>query len=80
MAGETLDDSRWLANILGLLLRTIESGKSRPQASYWYKYVINCYLLLCDDFNEAHTYLPFHSLKPFGSVVLYLILLEVAKL
>jgi len=31
----------------------------QPQASYWYRFVINCCLLLCNNFSEALTYHPF---------------------
>jgi len=50
----------------------------QPQASYWYRFVINCCLLLCNNFNEALTYLPFFGLMSYEAVFLYFILLEMA--
>jgi len=57
----------------------IASENARPQASHWYRFVINYYFAVCNNFNDALTYLPFFSLKCCESVVLYIILLEVSR-
>jgi len=51
----------------------------QQQASYWYRFVINCFLLLCNNFNEVLAYLPFFSLKSCEAVISYFILSEVAR-
>ena len=51
----------------------------QPQTCYWYRFVIDCYLLLCNNFNEALTYLPFFNLKSCEAVISYFILSEVAR-
>jgi len=39
------------------------SAKPRPRASHWLIFVINCYLPLCNNFNDALTQLLFFSFK-----------------
>ena len=51
--------------------------KAQPLASHWKRFVVNSYVPLCNNFNGA-LILPF-SFKYFESVVLYIILLEVAR-
>jgi len=58
---------------------TIVSEKPRIQASHWYTFVTNCYLLLCNNFNDALTHLRFFSFKRCEYVVLHNILLEVTR-
>ena len=82
LADETLDDSLWLFTSntsISIDKGTIMSEKSLPQPSLWQRFVIKCYLLLCNNFSDALTYLPFFSFKCCGSVALYIILLEVAR-
>jgi len=57
----------------------LDPSLPQPQASYWYRFVINCYLLFCNNFNEALTYLLFFSLKSCEAVISYFILSEVAR-
>jgi len=40
---------------------------------------MNCFLLLCNRFNDGLTYFSIFSFKCWDSVVLYIILLEVAR-
>jgi len=40
---------------------------------------MNCFLLLCNGFNDGHTCFPIFSFKCCESVVLHIILLEVAR-
>jgi len=51
MADQTLDDS----TSTGIDKRTILSGKPRPRASHWNRFVVNCYVLLCNNFNDTLT-------------------------
>jgi len=51
--------------------------KAQPQASHWERFVVNSYVPLCNDFNDALIFL--FSFKYFEPVVLYIILLEVAR-
>ena len=53
------------------------SEKPQPQAIHWERFVVNSYVPLCNDFNDALIF-PF-SFEYFESVVLYIILLEVAR-
>ena len=79
MADETLNDSPWLAPLnTGIGKGTMVSEKPRPQASHLYRFVIS-YLLLCNNFYDALTYLPFFGFKCCEPVVSYIILLEVAR-
>ena len=55
------------------------SEKPRPQASHLQRFIVNSYLLLCNNFNDILTYLPVFNFKYCESVVLYIILLEVAR-
>ena len=51
----------------------------QPQASYWYRFVINFCSLLCNNFNEALTYIPFFTFKSCETVISCFILSEVAR-
>jgi len=63
MADETLDDSlKVAATNTGIDEGTIVSKKPRPQASHRQRFVINWYLLLRNNFNDALTYFPFQML------------------
>ena len=55
------------------------SGKPRPQASHWQRFVIHCYLLLCNNLNDILIYLLFFNFTYCESVVICIILLEVAR-
>jgi len=51
----------------------------QPQASYWYRFLMNCCSLLCNNFNEAPAYIPFFTFKSCEAVISCFILSEVAR-
>jgi len=54
--GRTLVDSlRRATTNIDIDKGTVVSEKPWPQASHWKGFVINCYLLLCNNFNDGLT-------------------------
>ena len=74
-----VDSLRLTTTNTGIDNGTIMPEKPRPQTSHWYILVINCYLLLCNNFNYALIYRPFCGFKTCECVALCIILLEVAR-
>jgi len=68
MADETLNDT----TNTGINKGTILSGKPRPQASHRWRFVVNCYVLVGNNFYDKLTYLSFFSFICFVRV-LYII-------
>jgi len=82
MVDETMDDSLRLAATntgMGIAKGTIVSEKPLPQGTNIPLIEICNKLLLCNNFDDALTYLPFFIFRCCESVVLYTILLEMAR-